>query len=311
MKNFLLPFIVIFFMAKPTMSQDSTQVVVAEDGDGIFSILRKEGMNPSKYYADFVALNEPNIRNGSELHVGREYKLPDAPDSFKNIGRHITVPANTDHPIFEGELAKMNLKSSKLSRAVYYLISEGSESASNSNPKKFPYDITRNLAKRLLENGARVYIIERTGSEAQVENTVAMQDYVDAINKRFLRHAGKYQRLLLVSGNGLTSHKNLDVSIFHHGKSIDGQRLADNIQSVFQKNGIKKMAIGESSEIFEDKDKVFLAKNTLPALTVVKIGSTDEKTDRRTLSVRPDNDALAKWLTNGIFKDYADLEIED
>mgnify|MGYP000150321897 CR=1 FL=1 len=37
----------------------------------------------AKYYAEFVELNKRNLINGSELHLGREYIIPYAEDSFK------------------------------------------------------------------------------------------------------------------------------------------------------------------------------------------------------------------------------------
>ena len=58
--------------------------VVAQDGDGIFSMLRKQGLDPVKYYEEFVELNQDNLKNGSELHLGREYIIPYAADSYKN-----------------------------------------------------------------------------------------------------------------------------------------------------------------------------------------------------------------------------------
>ncbi len=309
MKCFIVPLVGMLLMTISTSSQEAYRTAVAESGDGIFSILRKEGINPSKYYADFVSLNESNIKNGSELHVGREYKLPNAPDSFKSLGKHIVLPTNIEKEIFDDELSKMTFKSDKLKDAVYYLIAE--DNVSNKETKKFTDDITKDLAKRLLENGAKVYVIEKEISTDEIDKLETTQAYIDIINKRFLRNTGKYQRLLVVRTNGLIGQLKTDVSIYHHNKSVDGERFASNIQSVLNRNNINKIVVKDNLETFEDQENLFLAKNMLPALTIVEIGNTNIQKNKKALSVRPDKKALAKWLSSGIFKDYADVEVEE
>jgi len=310
MKRFFLPFLGMLLFQTTSLSQVLDETVVAKSGDGIFSILRDEGIDPTKYYLEFVELNSENLINGSELRVGKEYQLPNAQDSFKNMGRFISLNSSDEKPLFAGEMAKMSIKSEKLKNAVYYLISENM--SSDKKGEKFSQDITRDLAWRLLENGARVYVI---ASESQKEQTSKMenaQDYIDIINKRFLRNSGKYQRLLMVRANGEMDRKNLDISIYHHDSNDDGERLAANIQNVFKRYNTNKIVVQGSPDTFAGKENLFLAKNLLPALTLVEIGnqSTYEK-QIKSLSVRPDKKALATWLGNGIFRDYAELEIED
>ncbi len=320
MKQFLYPLLGLLFIGNQVAGQDSLETAVATSGDGIFSLLRKQGINPAKYYEEFLGLNQENIKNGSELYVGRTYTMPEAPDSFKNMGRLVKVAENTESPIFDKELAKLNSKSDKLKNAVYYLISEDDK-----GDNKFSADITLNLARELLVNGAKVYILEKnnestdvaqqkTGSEDEGEDDVLMkttQSYVSIINKRYLKHSTKYQRLLVVRSNGLTSSRNLDVSIFHHDKSEEGEKFAKNIQSVFKENSVKSRSFENYAELFDDKNNLFLAKNTLAPITVVEIGDFENNLNQKKFSVRSDKEALAKWLTSGLFKDYADLEIEE
>lgn len=310
MKYFFVPLLGMFLTSATLMAQESYEKIVAKPGDGIFSVLRNEGINPLKYYTEFIELNKDNLIEGSELHAGREYVLPDAADSFKNMGRLVVLPENTEKTLFEGELSKISVQSDMLKNTVYYLISENQDV--NDNTKKFTDDVTKDMAKRLLENGALVYVIRSKSSNVETDKMNTSQGYIDIINKRFLRNSGKYQRLLMVSTNGVINQKRLDISIYHHNNSDDGERFATNIQSVFKKYNNNKIVVENNPEIFVEKEKLFLAKNILPALTLVKIGNQDNgKSSEKVLSVRPDKKALATWLTSGIFKDYADLEIED
>ncbi|RNC92625.1 MAG: hypothetical protein ED555_05990 [Allomuricauda sp.] len=310
MKYFFAPLLGMLLLHVSVVSQSNGETVVAKPGDGIFSILRNEGINPSAYYAAFVELNKKDLIDGSELRVGKAYKIPNAPDSFKKMGRLVTMPGNDEKPLFGADLSQMVWKSDKLKDAVYYLISE--DLASNEKAKTFTDDITKDLAKRLMQNGAKVYVITKLSDELPSDKMETAQGYVDIINKRFLKNRGKYQRLLMVRMNGLTTQKRLDVSIYHHNSSEDGERLAANIQSVLKTYHQNQVVLQNNTETFDDRESLFLAKNMLPALTLVEIGNQNEKTARKKgFSVRPDRKALAAWLTNGIFKDYADLEIED
>ncbi len=63
-KNFLL-IAFTFLSLNNVLAQDSLQTVVAKNGDGIFSMLRNEGINIVKYYAEFIELNQDNIKNGA------------------------------------------------------------------------------------------------------------------------------------------------------------------------------------------------------------------------------------------------------
>ncbi len=142
------------------IGQTSEYVVVAESGDGIFSILRKQGLNPAKYYAQFVELNKKNLRNGSELHLGRAYIIPHAVDSFKKTAVVVKASEFKEEAIFESELATISPKSTKLKNAVIYLISGNNLNKTSSSVNRITEEITINLAQELMVHGAQVYLIK-------------------------------------------------------------------------------------------------------------------------------------------------------
>nr|WP_299387484.1 N-acetylmuramoyl-L-alanine amidase [Allomuricauda sp.] len=291
-------------------SQENYYSVVAEQGDGIFSMLRKQGLDPVKYYESFINLNQENIKDGSLLHVGREYKIPKAEDSYKNKGMKISASDASEKPIFDKELGSMSHKSHRLKDAVYYLIAEDSASA----PNPFVADIAKNLAASLLEQGATVYVMGNEEQKLEAKNsgsgqTALLGEYVDAINKKYLQNQGKYQRLLVIRANGVIKAGNLDVSVYHHDKSEQGQRLAENLQNVFKENSVVKKKV-QNSKTFDDKYTLYLAKNTLPAVSLITVNKRDSKNTQDAIPVRSDKKEFANWITNGILKDYADLQIE-
>ncbi|NNK76128.1 MAG: hypothetical protein HKP42_08690, partial [Maribacter sp.] len=117
------------------IAQDSLQTVIAKNGDGIFSILRNEGIDVVKYYAEFLDLNENKIIKGSQLTVGEVYLIPDAPDSFKRRGIRIEMPDAKEIPIFKEELASLKIKDSTLNNTVFYVLTNTGSSAEEATRK--------------------------------------------------------------------------------------------------------------------------------------------------------------------------------
>ena len=290
-------------------AQKKPYKVVAESGDGIYSILRKQGLDPVKHYQEFVELNQENIKDGSFLHVGREYIIPFASESFKNTGVRVFLASDAETPIFENGLQNLSKESNALKNVVYYLITENEENV----PNAFARDLEQNLAKTLIENGAHVFVLEQKGltyTNPNNKDLELMGVYVEAINKRYLKHSGKYQRLLILRANGQIKRK-MDVSIYHHEKSEDGQRLAQNLRQVFQKHSIKNRSYENIDAIFEDEKMLYLAKNVLPAVSLLDIDGTSDESKTQGIELISNKKSMAEWLANGILKDYADLKIEE
>ncbi len=291
-------------------AQDLPDTVIAEQGDGIFSLLRKQGLDPVKHYAEFLKLNEGKIKDGSFLQVGVAYQIPKATDSFKKTGVQILGDNGTEEPIFDEELANMSLKSDKLKDAVYYLIVENDAHQDNG----FVRETTQNLASELMVHGAKVYIMGNdvpeieAGNEAGLSQTQNMDTYIDAINKRYLQNSGKYQRVLVIRANAVTGKGNMNLAVYHYNKSEEGQRLAENIQNVFKKNSVSRSP-ENNNMIFEDSNSLYLAKNTLPAVSLLTLDNDAPKSAEEKISVRPNKKLLANLLTNGIMNDFADLDI--
>ncbi|CAN0601208.1 unnamed protein product, partial [Ectocarpus sp. 12 AP-2014] len=204
MKMRLLLFLVILCSYSTLFGQVALDTVVAQKGDGIFSILRKSGIHPVNYYVDFLELNKDAIKGASELVVGRKYILPYAPDSFKNMGTLIHVDENEEMPLFDTELAGMKQRDSTLKNTVYHLLhpTTGLKGVQNNSLDEF----ILNLSKDLMERGARVYVLEKNSMIFSVDTTAneveraiaAFGELTSIVNKKYLKHNGSYQRVLMI-----------------------------------------------------------------------------------------------------------------
>ncbi|MCE7991083.1 MAG: N-acetylmuramoyl-L-alanine amidase [Roseivirga sp.] len=136
-------------------AQTAAVTVTAKRGDGIIVLLRRNGLDPGKYYKEFIRLNKKNISRKNGLYIGRKYVLPEnqdkkatevkaEPDSLENVKPEIEIPADSDttekeapeppkkvpptpkvinEPLFGTKLAKVTVESDELKGAIYYLIS--------------------------------------------------------------------------------------------------------------------------------------------------------------------------------------------
>ncbi|MEZ4969427.1 MAG: N-acetylmuramoyl-L-alanine amidase [Flavobacteriaceae bacterium] len=326
----------------PLVSQTSVKTVIAERGDGIYSILRKQGINPVRHYGHFVDLNQDNLRDSIHLYEGREYIIPPVPidtvsieeSSIKKASEIKTVSNILNDDIFGKEYASTEIKSNKLQGAIYYLISghggpdpgaiekyEGKIIAED----EYAYDITLRLAKELMSHGAKTYIIIRDSNDGirdqrvleidrdevaypnediPLNQLLRLKQRVDIVNKLYLENAGKYQRLLVTHVDSRSRGQNIDVFFYHHEKSKNGKRLAESIHETFL-NKYRQYQPNRTYEgTFADRSGLYLIKNTLPAMAYIEVGNIKNKKDQKRI-LDPDNrQALAKWISEGVLLDY-------
>lgn len=306
-------------------AQQSAITVVAEKGDGIFSILRKQGLDPVKYYGDFLELNKGKLKNGSELVLGQEYSIPAAPDSFKKMAVVVDDEAPTEISLFDKELENISPKSERLKNAVIYLVLASTSTEPTWKIKTLRNSILVSLAEELMVHGAKVYLLKNdkeegvnyepvqtaeNNVEAPMANLKEMRKYVDIVNTEYLKNFGKYQRLLVLNLNEtVASSKYYRVSVFHDNDP-DGERFAKNIQLTLNKYRVKSNP-KDYTEVFAQKNNLFLAKNAMPPITLIDIGDTKDPSIEGRISVKPDKEWLTNIITSGIFSDYANLEITE
>src|SRR5690606_16087338 len=136
-----------------------------------------------------------------------------------------------------------------------------------------------------------------------------MGSYIEVINKRYLQNSGKYQRVLVIRADAVSGRENMDVAVYHYNKSEQGQRFAENIQNVFKQNSVSNRSYKNVDLIFEDKNSLYLAKNILPAISLLTLEKASD-TSKEKIAVRPDKKRYASLISDGIMNDYVDLEFE-
>ena len=331
----------IFFIVQSAWSQDSLKTVVAEPGDGILSLLRKEGVNPYDVYENFVALNVDNLRDSVHLVAGKNYVIPKVlvpevkvVDSLKKQSEEVKEVESATYAIFGEKNKTVIAKSKRLKDNIYYLVSGhggpdpgamGTYAGKTIAEDEYAYDITLRLARELLAHGATVYIIIQDENDGIRDDYVLEIDHdevalgdktiplnqvarlkqrVEIVNDLYKENKGKYQRLIVTHVDSRSVGQNIDVFFYHHEKSTNGKKLAESIHKTFDANYKKYQPNRTYAGTFEDRTSLYLVKKTHPAMTFIEIGNIRNAKDQRRI-VDPDNrQALAKWISEGILLDY-------
>ncbi len=321
------------------LAQDAVQSVVAEKGDGILSLLRKQGINPYDSYDQFVSLNAENLRDSVHLYAGRTYKLPvekaiEKPSAQEKVVVETKSVKGISYEIFGKKYAEIVSQSTRLKGNVYYLISGhgGPDPGAMTtyagkaiSEDEYAYDVTLRLARELLSHSATVYIIVRDPDDGIRDERILEMDRdevvypnepiplnqverlkqrVDAVNALYKENKGKYQRLIVTHVDSRSKGQNIDVFFYHHEDSKNGKKLAESIHKTFESKYKKYQPNRTYSGTFEDRTSLYVVRKTHPAMTFIEIGNiTNEKDQQRILD--PDNrQALAKWISEGVLLDY-------
>jgi N-acetylmuramoyl-L-alanine amidase len=153
---------------------------VAKAGDGIYAMLRRNGLDPALHLTAFLELNQGLIGKDNSLFAGTTYRLP-LSTSEKAKGEEGSGPSvaeapaaaksgsgTLEYPLFGKNYARVEVRDQQLMGAIYYLSSGhggpdpgaiGQYGVHALAEDEYAYDVTLRLARRLMEHGATVYMI--------------------------------------------------------------------------------------------------------------------------------------------------------
>ncbi|MCG2459934.1 N-acetylmuramoyl-L-alanine amidase [Flavobacteriaceae bacterium F89] len=336
----ILFFAFLLFVFK-VFPQDTLQTVIARQGDGIYSLLRKQGIDPTKHYREFIELNRESLGVDDQLLVDKAYRIPSVKvdsltvvDSIQKISKDLKPVDGVEYSIFGPEHSLVLNVSDKLEGAVYYLVSghggpdpgaveqyDGKIIAED----EYAYDVTLRLAKELLANGAKVYIIVRDPDdgirdqmaleidrdEVVYPNEVIplnqlsrLEQRVEVVNELYKEHTGHYQRLIVTHVDSRSEGTNIDVFFYYHEDSKNGQRLAENIHKTFHDKYATYQPNRDYLGTFSDRSNLYLVKKTLPAMVYIELGNIRNKKDQKRILDPENRQALAKWIAEGVMLDF-------
>lgn len=331
-KVILITFLAVIFSPFYLLAQ--SKEVVAEKGDGIYSLLKRYGYSVSDNIDNFIALNKDNLGTNNSLFAGVKYKLPDNNDPAETT----VAPAKANgktvrYDIFGDKYADVEITSDDLKGAVYYLMSGhggpdpgamGKYQGHTVCEDEYAYDVTLRLARNLIQEGASVYIITRDPNDGirddsflgidndevcypnltiPLNQTKRLRQRSNAVNKLYTQHRGEFQRMIVIHVDSRSKGENIDVFFYHDIRSETGKKAATILKNTFQEKYQEHQPGRGYGGTVSDRN-LYVVKNTLPPAVYIELGNMNHSRDIQRLIISTNRQAVANWLTYGLIKDF-------
>lgn len=320
-------FLVAFFL--PFMIYAQPKEVIAKKGEGIYRLLTRNGLSFAKYKDVFIELNKERLGRRNGLYTGMKYILPEAGFEEPKAAKSRTV----QFEIFGKEHAEIEIQNEQLNGAIYYLMAGHGGPDPGAVGKygthllcedEYAYDVTLRLGRKLIENGATVYMITRDPNDGIREDSFLKPDkdercypnqYIpinqlrrlkqrtDAVNKLYNKNRGSFQRMIALHVDARSRGENIDVFYYHDKRSKNGERACRILQRKFlEKYNQHQPGRGYRGTV--SSRGLYVVKNTYPVAVYIELGNINHHRDQQRF-VDPNNrQALANWLTEGLINDF-------
>jgi len=319
------------------ISAQEYQTYKAKKGDGIYSVLKKNGYSYSEHLNQFIELNKSKLGKGNALIIGKVYRLPLKADTTteaqKIQAKMDALPKKIVYEIFGDKYREITIENKELAGAVYYLESGhggpdpgaiGSLNGHTLCEDEYAYDVTLRLAKNLIERGATVYLIIRDPNDGIRDEQYLAPDkdevcYPDndiplsqlarlkqstaAVNNLHTLNKKKFQRLVVIHIDSRNIKENIDVFFYHDKGSNTGKRLANTLKQTFgKKYAMHQPNRGYSGSVSERN--LYVIKNAFAPAVFIELGNINHTRDQQRI-INPDNrQAVANWLCDGLIEDF-------
>lgn len=240
-------------------------------------------------------------------------------------------PEKKLHSIFGKKYQSVKQTDNKLDGCVYYLVSGhggpdpgavGTRGKYELHEDEYAYDVTLRLARRLMERGAKVYIIVQDpndgirdehylknsfdeihlgGDSIPSEQVERLKARVDIINKLYEdnKATARLQQYLEIHVDSRYTGKRIDVFFYHSEDSQQGIEVANTLLATV-KNKYRKAQPGRGYEGTVSSRSLYMLRHTIPAGVYIELGNIQNPQDQIRL-IEPDNrQAVANWLCQGL-----------
>jgi len=243
-------------------------------------------------------------------------------------------PQVREYKIFGKDYQSVTILDWELSGAVIYLVSghggpdpgaQGKYGNYTLSEDEYAYDVTLRLARKLIEHGALVYMITRDNNDGIRDGSILKSDKDEkcypnlaiplnqkarlsqrtkAVNSLYRKNGGKYQRVIIIHLDSRSTRENTDVYFYHHAKSKSGKKLAKTIQRTFKDKYAEHQPNRSYHGKVSDRSSLYIIRNTTPPAVFIELGNIRNARDQRRFVLKDNRDALAKWISEAIIKDY-------
>lgn len=327
--NKLAFFLIFLCSVCNVFAQDAVKEVVAKKGDGIYSMLRENGLQTSDYQA-FVELNKDRLGKDNTLIAGRKYKLP------ANLNQPAANQAGKNskvHKVFGPKYQNVAVKDQQLRGATFYLKSghggpdPGAIGKYNNRSlceDEYAYDVILRLGRNLIEHGATVYFIVIDPNDGirdeqflkadkdevcypnqtiPLNQVQRLKQRTAAVNNLYNKNKSGFHRMISIHVDARNKGQNVDVFFYHDEKSKKGARSAKILKDKFEEK-YRQHQPGRGYRGTVSSRNLYVVKNSIPVSVYIELGNIHHQRDQQRI-INPNNrQAMANWLTEGLIEDF-------
>lgn len=237
------------------------------------------------------------------------------------------------YSIFGQQYATVAIQSDELKGAVFYLVSGhggpdpgavGTYSGLMVSEDEYAYDVTLRLARRLISQGALVYLITRDANDGIRDETILPLDQdercypnqsiplnqterlaqrTQAVNSLYKTYRWRFQRVVFIHLDSRSQGENIDVFFYHHPNSRSGRQLAQHVRNTFRSNYAMHQP-GRTYHGTVSGRNLYVLRNTRPTALYIELGNIRNPNDQRRFIPKDNREALAKWIAEGLVADF-------
>lgn len=327
---------ILLLLASTAFAQDY-KTITAQKGDGIYSVLKQNGLSPGEYLNLFIELNKTKLGKDNSLIIGRTYRLPVVAEKdtiIRNSTPALEAPQEKKiYEIFGDNYKEVTIKSRELSKAVFYLMSghggpdPGAIGSLNGHllcEDEYAYDVTLRLARNLTERGATVYMIIRDPNDGirdeqfltpdrdevcfpnqtiPLNQLARLRQGTEAVNKLYAKNRSKFQRLVVIHIDSRSQKQNIDVFFYHDKRSDTGKNLANTLKDTFGERYARHQPSRGYNGSVSDRN-LYVIKNSFPPAVFIELGNINHTRDQKRFIFSDNRQAVSNWLRDGLIHDF-------
>ena len=293
----------------------------AQKGEGIYSLLRRNGYTPSASLTrQFKSINGDRLAHGTELKLNVTYQLP---------GR-IRIER---HPIFGAAYQNVEIKHTTLKNHVYYLVSghggpdpgaQGTRAGRTLSEDEYAYDTMLRTARALIEQSATVYIIVQDNDGIRdiqflpgdkdekhlgnrpisLNQLTRLRDRVTIINQLYDKHqkTALLQRMIEIHiDSRISKSTQIDVNFYYASNA--GYKLSNALQNTFRKQYARVQPGRDYNGKIVDRAGLYMLRETRPVSVLIELANIQHRGDQVRITRFENRQTLAEWIVRGVIAD--------
>lgn len=254
--------------------------------------------------------------------------------STKEKGLKIISSKTVTHEIFGEKYKDVKIVSNKLKGRVYYLVSGhggpdpgavGTCQGKSICEDEYAYDITLRLGRKLVEQGAIVYMIVRDNNDGirdvsllncdkdevtypkkkiplnQVKRLNQRANAINVLYKKHKKQGVTYQRMIIMHIDSRNIGSRVDMFFYYYAKSKTGKKVAKTMYSTV-KSKYDRYQKGRGYKGTVKPRNLHMLREALPTGVYIELGNIQNSKDQKRFTVVENRDAVAKWFLEALLK---------